>query len=206
MDRIYDKGVQLMSARDEVVHGGRELQELLDTLPGKMQKNVNRAGLRAGAAVFLAEVKQNIPVSSGDLRDSARVTSRARGSEVSASVKVGNKKAWYARLVEYGTKPHYIKVSDVDRGPGRGKGRRGTAARRETLASISTVNRRVLQIGANFVGPSVHHPGSNKKPFMRPAADSKLPEAIAAVTKKIRERLTKQGLNTPAPTPQDPVE
>lgn len=195
-----------MSTRDEVIGGGRELQELLDTLPGKMQKNINRAALRAGAAVLLPAVKQNIPVDQGDLRDSARVTSRAKGAEVSASVKVGNKKAWYARLVEYGTKPHYIKVSDADRGPGRGIGRRGTAARRETLASIRTVNRRVLQIGANFVGPSVHHPGIRPQPFMRPAIDEKLPEVLQAVTKKIRERLSKQGLNTPAPTPADPIE
>lgn len=195
-----------MSTRDEAIGGGRELQELLDTLPGKMQKNINRAGLRAGAAVLLPAVKQNIPVDQGDLRDSARVTSRAKGAEVSASVKVGNKKAWYANLVEYGTKPHYIKVSDVDRGPGRGIGRRGTAARRETLASIRTVNRRVLQIGANFVGPSVHHPGTRPQPFMRPAIDEKLPEVLRAVTKKIHERLTKQGLNTPAPIPLDPTE
>lgn len=206
MDRIYDKGVQLMSTRNEVISGGRELQELLETLPGKMQKNINRAGLRAGAAVLLPAVKQNIPVYHGDLRDSARITTRAKGSGVSASVKVGNKKAWYANLVEHGTRPHYIKVSDEDRGPGRGIGRRGTAARRETLASIRTVNRRVLQIGANFVGPSVHHPGSRPHPFARPAIDEKLPEVLDAVTKKIRERLTKQGLNNPAPLPQDPAE
>lgn len=195
-----------MSTRDEAVGGGRELQELLNTLPGKMQKNINRAGLRAGAAALLPAVKQNIPVDQGDLRDSARVTSRAKGAEVSASVKVGNKKAWYANLVEYGTKPHYIKVSDVDRGPGRGIGRRGTAARRETLASIRTVNRRVLQIGANFVGPSVHHPGTRPRPFMRPAIDENFPQVIQAVTKKIRERLSQQGLNTPAPIPLDPTE
>lgn len=192
-----------MSTRDEVVQGGRETQDLLDTLPGKMQKNINRAGLRAGAVVFLAEVKQRIPVASGDLRDSARVTTRARGAEVSASVKVGNSVAWYAKQVEYGTRPHYIKVSDQDRGPGRRKGRKGRPGTRETLASISTVNRRVLQIGANFVGPSVHHPGARARPFMRPTADNKLPEAIAAITKKIRERLTKQGLNSPAPGPQE---
>lgn len=164
-----------MSTRDEVVHGGRELQDMLDTLPGKMQKNINRAGLRAGAAVLLAEVKQNIPVASGALRDSARVTSRARGAEVSASVKVGNRVAWYAHLVEFGTRPHVIKP----------KNPRGT-----------------MQFGG-ITARSVNHPGTRARPFMRPAADSKTPEALAAVAKKIRERLTKQGLNTPAPGPQE---
>lgn len=167
-----------MSTRDEVVHGGRELQELLDTLPGKMQKNINRAGLRAGAAVFLAEVKQRIPVLRGALRDSARITTRAKGSEVSASVKVGNRQAWYAHLVEFGTRPHVIKPKNAG----------GT-----------------MQFGG-ITARSVDHPGTRARPFMRPTADDKTPEAIAAVTKKIRERLTKQGLNTPAPMPQDPVE
>lgn len=194
-----------MSVRNEVIQGGAELDTFLQTLPGKMQKNVNRTGLRAGAAVLLPEVKQRIPVDQGDLRNSARITSRAKGATVSASVKVGNTKAWYAHLVEYGTKPHYIKVSDEDRGPGRGIGRRGTAGRRETLASIRTVNRRVLQIGANFVGPSVHHPGTKGQAFMRPAIDEKFPEVVAAVAAKIRERLTKQGLNS-APPIADPAE
>lgn len=195
-----------MSTRDEVISGGRELQELLDTLPGKLQKNINRAGLRAGAAVLLREVKTRIPVGTGALSRSARITTRAKGAEVSASVKVGNAQAWYAHLVEFGTRPHFIKVSDAERGAGRGIGRRGTAARQETMASMRTVNRRVLQIGANFVGPTVHHPGHRAQPFMRPTADDKLPEAIAAVKERIRKGLTKQGLNSPAPLPMDPTE
>lgn len=192
-----------MSTREESITGGAELDRLLQTLPVKMEKNVLRSGMRAGAAVFLEEVRQRIPADSGQLRASARVTTRSQRGQVSASVKVGNFVAWYARFVEYGTQAHYVKVSDIDRGRGRGIGRRGSANRRETLASIRTVNRRSLQIGANFIGPSVHHPGARAKPFMRPAADAGFPRAVAAATKKIRQRLTAQGLNTPEALPGD---
>lgn len=189
-----------MSTTDHGIEGGRELDDLLRTLPEKMQKNVNRAGLRAGAVVLLDQVKQNIPVKSGNLRKTARISSRAKNGAVSVSVKAGGKvkgiDAWYARLVEFGTRPHLVQVSEKDRGI---NGRTGRAV------SVTTVNRRrSLMIGTTLVGPSVQHPGSRARPFMRPAIDAKLPEALKAITAKIRERLNKQGLNTPAPIPVDP--
>lgn len=191
-----------MSTTDHGIEGGRELDDLLRTLPEKMQKNVNRAGLRAGAVVLLDQVKQNIPVKSGNLRKTARISSRAKNGAVSVSVKAGGKvkgiDAWYARLVEFGTRPHLVQVSEKDRGI---NGRTGRAV------SVTTVNRRrSLMIGTTLVGPSVQHPGSRARPFMRPAIDAKLPEALKAITAKIRERLSKQGLNTPAPIPVDPEE
>jgi len=189
-----------MTTRDEVLSGGQALDALLRTLPEKMQKNVMRSSMRAGAKVLLDEVKQNIPIDQGVLRATARITGRNTPQGPYVSVKVGGKykgnDAWYARLVEYGTRPHYIKVSDQDRGRGKKRG---------TLATITTVNRRVLQIGANFVGPSVHHPGARAQPFMRPAVDAKFPEAMKAVTDKVRERLSAQGLNTPDPAANDLV-
>ena len=48
----------------------------------------------------------------------------------------------------------------------------------------------------------VDHPGVTGRPFIRPAADAGFTEAIAAYTRKLRERLTRHGLNTPGgPTP-----
>lgn len=166
-----------MSAQDEVIVGGRELDDLLRTLPAKMHKNINRAGLRAGAAVYLDEVKQRIPKDSGQLAASARITTRAKGDQVSASVKVGNFVAWYAHLVEFGTRPHAIKAQ-----PGH-----------------------AMRFGSVEVR-SVNHPGTTAHPFMRPTADAKFGAAVQAVTAKIRQRLTKQGLNVPAPMPSDPEE
>lgn len=46
---------------------------------------------------------------------------------------------------------------------------------------------------------SVQHPGTKAQPFMRPAADSKVNEAIVAVGEQIRKRLsTKHGIDMPA--------
>jgi HK97 gp10 family phage protein len=165
-----------VSARDEVLSGGRALDDLLQTLPTKMEKNIMRSALRAGAAVMLEEVKSRIPVASGALRDSARITTRGRKGQVSASVKVGNFQAWYAHLVEFGTRPHTIRPKE-----------QGGA----------------LQFGGTLTR-SVEHPGTRGQPFMRPAADAGFTASTAAVQVKVRERLTKQGLNVPAPLPMDP--
>lgn len=183
-----------MSTQEQTVVGGRELDDLLKTLPANVEKNIMRGALRAGAAVVLPEVKQRIPIDSGQLRASARITSRYKKGDVTASVKVGNFVAWYAHLVEFGTRPHVIKVDDRDRAVNRRTGR---------LVTISTVNRH-LRLGRVLVGPSVQHPGTSAHPFMRPAIDATFNQAVAAVTKRIRERLNKRGLFTTDQTPSDP--
>lgn len=185
-----------MSIQEESVTGGRQLDELLQQLPVKMEKNILRSAMRAGAAAVLPDVKARIPVDHGDLRASARITTSARRGTVSASVKVGNRVAYYASMVEFGTRPHVIKVDDRDRGINRRTGRQ---------ISITTVNRH-LRLGVTLIGPSVSHPGAAAHPYMRPAADAGLGAIVRASTAKIRERLTKQGLNAPAPIPSDPAE
>lgn len=156
---------------DENILGGRALDDLLQTLPAKMERNVVRSGLRAGAKVFLDEVKQNIPVRQGFLRASARITTKNnKDGSASASVKVGNHLAFYANMVEFGTRPHVILAR-----PGGSMNVNGAEVK------------------------SVQHPGIAPRPFMRPAAEAKFTEAIAAVQAKIRERLAKQGLNVPDP-------
>lgn len=187
----------MTTTTDQIIGGGEELDRLLQTLPTKIEKNILRAALRAGGVVLRNEAKQKVPQDNGDLLRSIRITSRVQRGQVQIGVKAGNAKAYYANMVEYGTKPHFIKVDDRDRGRGKKKG---------SLASIGTVNRRVLQIGANFIGPSVHHPGSRARPFMRPAVDAGFVPAVKAIQDKIRERLTEQGLNNPAPVPMDPAE
>lgn len=166
-----------MASRDEVIAGGRELDRLLQTLPVKVERNILRGALRSGAVPLRDDVKRRAPIDSGQLRESVRITSRARKGQVSASVKVGNFVAWYAHLVEFGTRPHVIKA------------RLGGA----------------LGIGGKAVR-QVTHPGIQGKPFIRPAADATTPEAIREVTKYIRKRLTKEGLDAPDNAPRDPEE
>lgn len=166
-----------MSARNEVIVGGRELSDELQQFSVKLEKNIMRGALRAGAVAIRDEVRARAPVASGDLRKSIRTTSRVKKGQVSASVKVGNAVAWYAHLVEFGTRPHVIRSK-----PGR-----------------------AMRFGGT-VTAQVNHPGIAARPFIRPAADQATPKAITEVTKYIRQRITKERLNAPDSAPRDPAE
>ncbi|MFA5900348.1 MAG: HK97-gp10 family putative phage morphogenesis protein [Hyphomicrobium sp.] len=168
------------------VKGFKELQTFLDQLPTKMEANVMRSALRAGAKVVLEEAKLQVPVKDSDLRKSLRISTRSRSGTVTASVKSD---LYYAKWVEYGTAPHLIKVSDKDR-PMR-MTRHGPRK-----ISMRTINKMIasgsLVIGGNFVGPMIKHPGAKPKPFMRPALDTKSNAALLAVGEAIKKRLAKK--------------
>jgi HK97 gp10 family phage protein len=174
---------------DQTIVGGKELDAFLQSLPLKIERNIMRAALSAGARVILREAKDRAPVGptssenaklyggyEGALRDSIRLSSRVgKDGRITASVKVGGmtKKGadvYYAHMVEFGTRPHIIKAA------------KGEA----------------LKVGSSFPRV-VHHPGAAHQPFMRPAFDYASGAAITAVTDKIRSRLTKEGINAPAP-------
>lgn len=176
------------------IEGGLELDRLLQTLPVKLEKNIMRAALAAGARVIMREAKAKAPVGQpsnvnaseyggypGALRDSVRVTTGVtRTGQAFASVKAGGRTkkgadVFYAHIVEYGARRHMIRP--------RAK--------------------KALEIGGKFVGGEVDHPGVRPQPFMRPAVDSKLPEALLEVTSQIRKRLAKEGIDVPAPIPAE---
>lgn len=154
------------------VKGLDELQKLLDELPAKIEKNVVRGGLRAGAKVVMEEAQRACPVGTGALpegeppnalRDSIRISMRSAQGKVLATVKAGNKTAYYAHFVEFGTARHWIKPK----------------------------NRKSLFL-AGLMRELIDHPGAQKKPFMRPAIDNKAEEAIEAMAEYCRERIPKE--------------
>jgi HK97 gp10 family phage protein len=151
----------------EFVHvkGLAELQKFLDTLPAKMEANVMRSALRAGANVVKDEAKNNVPVKSGLLRDGLKVSTRSRKGVVTASVKATGKHAFIAKWIEFGTAAHRIV-------PKKAKS---------------------LFFGGIFA-EGVDHPGSSAKPFLRPALDNRAQEATVAVGNQIKKRLTKAGI------------
>lgn len=156
-------------ADEQAIVGGRELDAFLQQLPVKVERNILRAAMRAGANEFKKAAKSGVPVDDGDLQRSIRVTTRSKGGTVYASLKAGGKKAPHWHWVEFGTAAHKIK------------------AKREHALSFGSVT-----------VSEVEHPGAKPKPFMRPAFDSAAAAAIAASAAKIRERLTKEGINVPA--------
>ena len=180
----------------ELVHvkGLSELNAFLQQLPAKIEQNILSGALRAAAKVIAEEAKaqlaSNGSVHSGFLSSTIRVSVKRRNGRVRARVIAHgdgdkNEPIW----VEYGTAAHWITVSKEDR-PGR-MTRRG-----HRTFSIRTVNKMVargsLVIGGKFVGPSVHHPGAKKKPFMRPALDGKAQQAVLAAAEYIKKRLAKK--------------
>jgi HK97 gp10 family phage protein len=159
--------------------GLADLQKILDELPAKIEANVLRGGLRAGAKVIEEEAKRLVPIGEprvtrtkggeptlhrpGELRKSIRVSMRSKKGIVQAMVKAGNKDAWYAHLVEFGTARHWIKPK----------------------------NRKSLVL-AGLMRELVDHPGARPKPFMRPAFDAKAQAAIQAMADYMNKRLPKE--------------
>lgn len=173
------------------VKGLAQLQAALDQLPAKIEANIMRGALRAGAKLIQAEARRLVPVAppnaknqrlyggyEGLLRDSIRVSVSLRRGTVTAKVRAGGKvrgtgDPYYARWVEYGTAPHRMTAST----PG-GK----------------------LLIGGTAFASSVMHPGTQPRPYLRPAMDTQAQAAVQAVAAYIRQRLaTKHGLDVPAP-------
>ena len=172
-----------------IIKGLQELQAALDKLPAKIEANIVRGALRAGAKVIEAQARAIAPVAAptaenarlyggrpGLLRDSIRVSVNLVRGRVTAAIKAGGRgrkgqaSAYYARWVELGTKPHRIVA-----GPGK-----------------------LLPVGGGV--KSVMHPGASKKGFLRPAMDSHGRAALETMREYIRTRLrNKHGLDVPGP-------
>ena len=147
------------------ITGGEDLIAALREFPVKLEVQVMASALRGGAKVVQAQAVQNVPVDSGDLRDSIKIRRRTnkRTGYINLLVSAGNKKAWYAHLVEFGTKAHIIKPR----------------ARKSLVI-------------AGLLREIVNHPGAKPRGFLRRAFDESASNAvieIAALTRKGIARL-----------------
>lgn len=150
------------------IKGGKELNAVLQKLPVSIEKNILRSALRMGAKEIAEEAQRQVPKDDLDLYESIKISANydRRKGQVIAKVKAGNKRVFYAKFVEYGVASHIIKM-------------------RDGVLSFNGVAAR-----------SVHHSGYSAKPFMRPALDTKADDALRAVARQIKKRLTKAGINT----------
>lgn len=155
------------------VKGLSELNKFLQELPAKMERNVVRGALRAGAKeATLPEVKaqlqSNGSVKTGALAAGLKVSTGGRNGTVIAKVKVTGKHAFVAPWLEYGVGAHRI-VASKDKS---------------------------LIFGGLFA-KSVDHPGFSPKPFMRPGLDASATQAVVRAAEYMKKRLaTKHGLDT----------
>ncbi len=158
---------------DVHVTGLKELQAFLDQVPAKIERNVLRGGLRAGAAQeLLPEVQANLmaagAVRTGELIAGIKVQTSARGGRVTASVVSTGKHAFIAKFLEYGTKAHFI----------------------------SAKANGWLSFGGVFA-KKVWNKGIRPRPFMRPALDRSGQAAVIAAAEYMKNRLSSRtGLDT----------
>lgn len=164
------------------ISGLDDLARALEELPAKMEANILRGAIRTAAQKIEAAAQAHVPVQSGQLKDSLRVSAGIdrKTGRVTARVRAGggktkrSKGAFYAHMVEFGTAAHLIKPR-----------------KRKSL------------VVAGLLREVVNHPGAAARPFMRPAMDAAAQPALAAAADYIRARLTKQGIDVPEPQPDD---
>jgi len=188
-------------ATETHVKGLAELQKFMDQLAPKVERNVMRGALRAGANVIAKQARLNVHGVSGELVSTIRVGSRVVGSTVIGKVVAGGKRVgvftrlgFYAAMVEFGTKAHFISVQDSQKPINKSL---SDKRRKLVLASMTTINRMALRIANRFVGPTVFHPGAKPHPFMRPALDGQAQNAVVAAAEYMKKRLaTKESLDT----------
>ena len=150
------------------VRGLQELQKFLDELPPKLERNVMRGALRAGMNTVKPVAQAKVHSVSGLLAAGLKVTTRARGGRVTASLKATGKHAFLAKWVEFGTSAHNV------------------AAKLGGWLSFMNIFRKVIR-----------HPGAKPRPFMRPALDAQAQTAVIAAAEYMKNRLaTKEGLDT----------
>lgn len=146
------------------IKGLAELGQALSTLPVKIERNVLRGALRAGMKPVQLAARDNAAKATGLLARGLKISTDGRKGKVYARLKTSGKHDYIARFVEFGTAPHRI------------SGRNGG----------------MLRIAGKAIVPSVAHPGARAVPFMRPALDTKSPDAVQAVANYIRNRLSTQ--------------
>jgi HK97 gp10 family phage protein len=156
------------------VTGLKELQEAMQQLPARVERNILSGAIAAGTRVILAETKARAPTS--DIKTALQSKQKkGRKGEVIREIYINPKRGdnpFYARFFEFGTASYYV-------GTGR------------TVGGPYSIPKQPgkLKIGEDFVSGQVTHPGIKPQPFMRPAFDVKSEEAIRTMAAYIKVRL-----------------
>jgi len=110
----------------------------------------------AGAKVVESEIETQAP---GSIGQAIELETKAKNIKRVTVVTGPNKKKWYARFVEHGTRPHKISPKDA----------------------------KALEVDVGLFRASANHPGTAARPFMRPAFDGSAGEAQAAMAKEVEK-------------------
>lgn len=117
------------------IQGLNRWNRWIDNLPQEVREEAKEIVKQAGYDTE-ADAKMNVPVDGGDLRRSINTSIEEDGM-----VAVVGTNMDYALSVEFGSKPHKIKIK----------------------------NKQALSNGGDFFGDEVNHPGNQAQPFLTPA-------------------------------------
>ena len=172
-------------ANEIKVEGLVELQKMLDQLPAKIEANIMRGGLRAASNIYRDRARNAVPKKSGALRKSIKVTTSNKKGALSATISAGDKNAFYAHMIEFGTASFFAgsgkSVGGPYKIPGKTKGGKSTRKKKAVAFDESIYN-------------NVTHPGVHPVPFMRNAFDQGTAEVLEALRLYVGGRLGKEML------------
>lgn len=164
------------------VRGRSSVSRYIAQVPTKVVRLLGGAA-KAGATIIADEAKAR--TQSAEVAGSIKVRVKSGPERVVAYIETRGKGAYLAPWEEYGTAPHLISVSDVDRGG-------------MTVGRINQLNKQSLMIGGSFVGPTVQHPGARAHPFLRPSLDIRGADAVTAAQQFINTHVSRAGISVPA--------
>lgn len=165
-------------SRSSPVKGMADIDRFLSAFPKNLQRNAYNAGLRAAAKVVRDEARLRAPKDTGLTAKSISSGSPRKNQDGTISIRVRadpkKKNSFVAYFNEFGVSPHFVQSGDS-----------GISARLLTRAAkrgdvTGDADRDVLKIGDQFVSGDVFHPGVAPQPFLRPALEVKMNEAILA--------------------------
>ena len=146
------------------VQGGAELNRLLSELPVRVQKNVLRQAVRAGANVIRDDARARAPRKKGRLVRAIGTWMRQIRSDGAVTAAIGVRRdAFYARFIEFGRAAFQLVVK----------------------------RKKVLSAGPQgpIFGRKVSMPSMAPRPFLRPALDAKAQGAVETMASTMRTRL-----------------
>lgn len=164
------------------VQGLKELHQMLQELPVRIEKNIMRGAIRAGANVYRDAARAASPVDDGLLKRSIKTgsTNVKKGRVV---VNVGTD-LYYARMVEFGTASYYT-------GTGKSVKKPYKIPKRSKSGKTTKRLKKAVKFG-NVIVNNVTHPGIKPQPFMRRAFDGASDQAVATFAQYVSTRLAKE--------------
>lgn len=151
---------------ESVIHGMRELLQGFADFPKQIERKALNRIMRAGGRPIVRIARGKVSKVSGKLARQIRVTvvRDRRTGWITARIIAGRNKAkddaFYALMVELGTKPHQIRPK----------------------------NREALSI-AGTLAEVVEHPGARPHPFLGPALEEGAQEAVDAMQAELTAQL-----------------